>query len=154
MTTASSMHRRKTQRTAARARQPPSIVPRAAALEGRDEEGTDLDRALTVMAAARRVLLDAQVALEAILRDRTDPAEQAAAGAGLLDIERELQLLENRRRVLVDGTATLNPPSGDDVAAAERVATDLGAVIAANGKAAAMIGLVADAVRLGEKLGG
>lgn len=154
MTTASSMRRRKTQRAAARASKPPPIVTRRAALEARDEEGTDLDRALAVMAAARRVLLDAQVALEAIVRDSTDSAEQAAASAGLLDIERELQLLENRRRVLVDGTGTLNPPSGDDVAEAERVATDLGAVIAANGKAAAIIGLVADAVRLGEKLGG
>ena len=148
MTTVSSRRRRKTVRTTAR-----PVSTRGAALESRDAAGGDLDQALRVMAAERRVLLGAQVALEAIVRDSTDPAEQAAASAGLLDIERDLQLLESQRRVLVDGTATLNPPSAADVAEAERIAASLGDVIAANRKAAAIIGLVADAVRLGQRLG-
>ena len=148
MTTVSSRRRRKTVRTTAR-----PVSTRGAALESRDAAGGDLDQALRVMAAERRVLLGAQVALEAIVRDSTDPAEQAAASAGLLDIERDLQLLESQRRELVDGTATLNPPSAADVAEAERIAASLGDVIAANRKAAAIIGLVADAVRLGQRLG-
>lgn len=113
---------------------------------------TDLDHALAMMASARRSLLRADVALEAILRDSTDPDEQARASVELPRVRRELELLENRRRTLVDGTATLRPPHTEDVAEAQRVADDLARVISQSGKVAAIVGLTADAVRLTEKL--
>jgi plasmid stability protein len=112
----------------------------------------DLDRALEVMAAARRSLLDAEVRLRAILRDSTDDTEQAQAGTELLGVVREIELLENRRTALVSGTATLRPPSAGDIAEAQQLAGDLAQVLAANGKIVAIIGVTADIVRLTEKL--
>ena len=80
-----------------------------------DAGGTDLASALALIAKTRQALLSAQVALEAIVRDSIDPAEQAAASAGLLRIQRDLEFLDNLRRVLSGDSATLNPPSDTDI---------------------------------------
>lgn len=111
-----------------------------------------LQRALDMIELTRQQLLAAQARLEAILRDSIDDAERAEARAGLLVIQRELELLEQRRSVLVDGAATLNPPSSADVAAAQSRAAELAQVLAANGRVAAILGLVADLARMTEEL--
>ena len=150
MTQAASPRRRKL----AGKTQTKPVPDRSRAVEVQDEGGGQLAAALALIAQTRVALLTAQAALEAIVRDSIDPAEQAAAAAGILRIERELALLEARRRELVDGSATLDPPSADDIAEAQRIAGKLGQIIAANAKAAAIVGLVADAVSLAAKLQG
>lgn len=141
--TKSALPRRR--KTAATTQAKPMPV-RNLALEARDDGDGQLAAALALIAQTREALLAAQAALEAIIRDSTDPAEQAAAAAGLLRIERDLALLESQRRELLDGSARLNPPSANDIAEAQRVADRLGQVIAASARVAAIVGLVADAV--------
>ena len=119
-----------------------------------DAGGTDLASALALIAKTRQALLSAQVALEAIVRDSIDPAEQAAASAGLLRIQRDLEFLDNLRRVLSGDSATLNPPSDTDISKATRIADKLAQVIATNAKAAAIIDLAANAVDLAKQLTG
>ena len=60
----------------------------------------------------------------------------------------------NLRRASTGAGSTLDPPSADDIAEAQRIAGKLGQIIAANAKAAAIVGLVADAVSLAAKLKG
>lgn len=148
MTKQSSKRRRVVAKQPTRSRELDAGLATAAPTAG----GDDLDRALEVMAAARRSLLESQAGLRAILRDSTDDAEQAQASVELLRIERDLELLENRRTALVNGAATLRPPSAADMAEAQRLAGVLAQVLAANGKVAAIVGVTADIVRLTEKL--
>lgn len=111
-----------------------------------------LDHALQVIAATRSALLAAKARLEAIVRDSTDPTEQAEASAELLRVERELELLKARRAALVGGSATLRPPSDANVAEAQRIAGELAKDISGSARVAAITSLAAGAVRLSEQL--
>lgn len=138
----------------AAARRPPAapLSNFSAASAALESASSDLDSALAMIALARRSLLAAQVRLKAILRDSTDPTEQADASAEVLGVERDLQLLESRRGVLVGNVARLRPPSEPDIVEAQRLAGLLAQVLAANAMVSAIAGLTADLVRLTEKL--
>lgn len=111
-----------------------------------------LDRALQLIAATRSALLAAIAQLEAIVRDSTDPTEQAEASAELLRVVPELELLKARRVALVGGTATLRPPGDADVAEAQRIAGELAKDISGSARVAAIASLAAGTVRLSEQL--
>ncbi|MDO9283962.1 MAG: hypothetical protein Q7U26_03625 [Aquabacterium sp.] len=111
-----------------------------------------LDRALQLIAATRSALLAAKAQLEAIVRDSTDPTEQAEASAELLRVEPELELLRARRAVLVGGTATLKPPGDAEIAEAQRIAGELAQDISGSARVAAIASLAAGTVRLSEQL--
>lgn len=117
-----------------------------------DSATEDLQNALKVMDVARTALLQAEAGLRVIQRDSTDDTERAEAAVELINVTRELELLEARRRSLVDGTATLRPPPPGVVDEAQQRASQLAQVLAANGKVSAIAGLVADIVRLTERL--
>ena len=111
-----------------------------------------LESALKVMDVARTALLQAESGLRVIQRDSTDDTERADAAVELINVTRELELLEARRRSLVDDIASLRPPSPGAVDEARARASRLAQVLASNGKVAAIAGLVADIVRLTERL--
>lgn len=111
-----------------------------------------LDHALQLIAATRSALLAAIAQLEAIVRDSTDPTEQAEASAELLRAVPELELLKARRAALVGGTATLRPPGDADVAEAQRIAGALAKDISGSARVAAIASLAAGTVRLSEQL--
>lgn len=115
-----------------------------------DDDG--LAQALDLMNVAQRMLVRERVALEAIIEDSTDDAEQAQASVELLRNVRELALLQSRRTSLDGGAASLRPPSEQDMAQAQQLAAALAQVLAANAKVAAIVGLTADIVRLTERL--
>ncbi len=117
-----------------------------------DSATEDLENALKVMDVARTALLQAQAGLRVIQRDSVDDTERAEAAVELINVTRELELLEARRRSLVGGTATLRPPPPGAVDKAQQLASQMAQVLAANGKVAAITGLVADIVRLTETL--
>lgn len=117
-----------------------------------DPAQKSLEDALEVMDVARTALLQAEAGLRVIRRDSTDDTERAEAAVELINVTRDLELLEARRHSLVDGTATLRPPPPGAVEEAKQRASRLAQVIADNGKVAAIEGLVADIVRLTEKL--
>lgn len=152
MTKQSSRRRGVAAKQATRSREPAVGLVTAALQSAAADVDEEFDRALVVMAAARRAMLEAEAALRAVLRDSTDDVEQAEAAVELLKVTRELELLENRRTALVNGSATLRPPSQADIAEAQRLAAELGQVIAANGKVAAIVGVTADIIRLTERL--
>lgn len=127
-------------------------APMAAFVAEANPADEALERALKVMDIARTALLQAQSGLEVIKRDSTDDTERAEAAVKLINVVRELELLEARRNSLVGGGATLRPPSPGAVDEAQERASRLAQVLASNGKVAAITGLVADIVRVTERL--
>jgi hypothetical protein len=115
-------------------------------------EDDAFDQAFRMLESARRSLLAAEAKLRIILRDSTDPTEQAQASAELLENVRQQSLLEALRLALESRSATLRPPSAESIAESQRLAAVLAQVLATNAKVSAFVAVTADIVRLIEKL--